>query len=75
MILHLKVRAEVLARHVGSQYSENVDHNNHVSCQDEESVVLYMSFDRFILSVESHDLSQADKSNIRVSLFPKLSDG
>jgi hypothetical protein len=31
------------------------------------SKVLYMSFDWFILAVESHDLSQADKSIIRVS--------
>ena len=37
--------------------------------------VLYMSFDRFILAVESRDLSQAGKSIIRVSSFPKLSDG
>ena len=29
-----------------------------------------MSFDRFILAVESRDLSQADKSFIRVSSFP-----
>ena len=35
--------------------------------------VLYMSFDRFLLAVESHDLSQADKIIIRVSSFPKLS--
>ena len=34
--------------------------------------VLYMSFDKFPLSVESYDLSQADKSIIRVSSFPKL---
>ena len=34
-----------------------------------------MSFDRFLLAVESRDLSQADKRNIRVSSFPKLSDG
>ena len=32
--------------------------------------VLYMSFDRFLLAVESRDLSQADKSIIRVSSFP-----
>ena len=32
-----------------------------------------MSFDRFLLAVESRDLSQADKSIIRVSSFPKLS--
>ena len=31
-----------------------------------------MSFDRFLLTVESRDLSQADKSIIRVSSFPKL---
>ena len=37
--------------------------------------VLYMSFDRFLLAVESRDLSQADKILIRVSSFPKLSDG
>jgi hypothetical protein len=31
-----------------------------------------MSFDKFLLAVESRDLSQADKSVIRVSSFPKL---
>ena len=31
-----------------------------------------MSFDRFLLAVESRDLSQADKSIKRVSSFPKL---
>ena len=36
---------------------------------------LYMSFDKFLLAVESRDLSQADKSIIRVSSFPNLSDG
>ena len=30
----------------------------------------YMSFDKFLLAVESRDLSQADKSIIRVSSFP-----
>ena len=35
--------------------------------------VLYMSFDRFFLAVESRDLSQAEKILIRVSSFPKLS--
>ena len=35
------------------------------------SKVLYMSFDRFLLAIESRDLSQADKSIIRVSSFPK----
>ena len=34
-------------------------------------MVLYMSFDNFLLAVESRDLSQADKSIIRVSSFPK----
>ena len=34
--------------------------------------VLYVSFDKFLLAVESRDLSQADKSIIRVSFFPKL---
>ena len=33
-----------------------------------------MSFDKFLLSVESRDLSQADKSIITVPSFPKLSD-
>ena len=33
---------------------------------------LYMSFDKFLLAVESCDLSQADKSIIRVSSFSKL---
>ena len=30
-----------------------------------------MSFDKFLLAVESRDLSQADKSIISVSSFPK----
>ena len=30
-----------------------------------------MSFDKFLLADESRDLSQADKSIIRVSSFPK----
>ena len=34
--------------------------------------VLYMSFVRFLLAVESHDLSQDDKSIIIVSSFTKL---
>ena len=34
-----------------------------------------MSFDKFLLAVGSRDLSQADKSIIRVSSFPKMSDG
>ena len=34
--------------------------------------VLYMSFDKFLLAVESRDLSQADKSIIRVSSFSRL---
>ena len=33
------------------------------------STVLYMSFDRFLLAVESRDLSQANKSLIRVYFF------
>ena len=36
--------------------------------------VLYMSFDRFLIAVESRDLSQADKILIRESSFLKLSD-
>ena len=36
---------------------------------------LYMSFDKFLLAVESRDLSQADKSIIRVLSFPDLTDG
>ena len=32
--------------------------------------VLYMCFDKFLLAVESRDLSQADKSIIMVSSFP-----
>ena len=39
------------------------------------TMVLYMSFDRFLLAVESRDLSQPDKILIRVSFFPKMSDG
>ena len=38
----------------------------------EEAMVLYMSFDKLLLAVESRDLSQADKSIIRLSSFPKL---
>ena len=34
------------------------------------SNALYMSFDRFLLAVESRDLSQADKNIISVSSFP-----
>ena len=34
--------------------------------------VLHMCFDRFLLAFESRDLSQADKSIIRVSSFPSL---
>ena len=34
------------------------------------SKVLYMSFDKFLLAAESHDLSQADKVIIRMSYFP-----
>ena len=37
--------------------------------------VLYISFDRFLLAVESRDLSQAGKRIIRVYSFPKLNDG
>ena len=37
--------------------------------------VLYMSFDKFLLAVESPDLSQADKSIIGVSSFTKPDDG
>ena len=33
---------------------------------------LYMSFAKFLLAVESRDLSQADKSIVRVFSFPKL---
>ena len=36
------------------------------------SKVLYISFDRFLLAVESRDLSQTDKSVIRVSSFSIL---
>ena len=38
-------------------------------------LVLYMSFDKFLLAVESGDLSQADKILISVPSFPKLCDG
>ena len=34
--------------------------------------VLYMSFDKFLLAVESHDLFQADKSIIILSLNDKI---
>ena len=35
----------------------------------------HMCFDKFLLAFESRDLSQADKSIIRVSSFSKLSEG
>ena len=35
------------------------------------SRVLYMSYDRFLLAMESHDLSQAEKSIIWVSSFSR----
>ena len=38
-----------------------------------QTKALYMSFDKFLLAVESRDLSQADKSIIRVSFFFCLS--
>ena len=38
------------------------------------AMVLYMSFDKFLLAVESRDLSQADKS-FKSVLLPKLNDG
>ena len=38
----------------------------------EQTKVLYMSFDRFLLAVESRDLSQADKRIIRVYSFPSF---
>ena len=34
--------------------------------------VVYISFDKFLLAIESRDLSQADKSIMKVSSFPKL---
>ena len=40
--------------------------------QSRDPKVLYMSFDKFLLAVESRDLSQADKRIIRVSSYPKL---
>ena len=38
----------------------------------ETKVLRDMSFNKFLLAVESRDLTQADKSIIRVSSFPKL---
>ena len=38
----------------------------------QETKLLYMCFDRFLLAVESRDLSQADKSVLRVSSFSIL---
>ena len=40
-----------------------------VSSQGYKIRVLYISFDKFLLAVEIRDLSQADKSIIRVSSF------
>ena len=37
--------------------------------------ILYMSFDRFLLAVESCNLSQAYKRIVRLYSFPKLNDG
>ena len=45
-----------------------MDKMHHVLCRDK---VLYMSFDKLLLAVESRDLSQADKSIMRVSSFLK----
>ena len=39
-------------------------------CTNGAIKVLYLSFDKFLLAVESRDLSQTDKSYIRVSSFP-----
>ena len=39
------------------------------------SKVLNMCFDKFLLAVESRDLSQADKEYYNGVLFPKLSEG
>ena len=47
------------------------DNTASVGFKKQETWVLYMSFDRFLLAVELRDLSQADKSIIRVSAFPK----
>ena len=41
-------------------------------CQSDRTKLLHMCFDRFLLAVESRDLSQADKSVIRVSSFSIL---
>ena len=38
----------------------------------QQSKVLHMCFERFLLSFESRDLSQADKRIIRVSSFPSF---
>ena len=47
--------------------------HNHVNTLLEFATgVLYMSFGRFLLAVESRDLPQADKILIRVSSFPNL---
>ena len=48
---------------------------NHCCKSGLGSSTIYMSFDKFLLAVESRDLSQADKSIRRVPSFPKLSDG
>ena len=52
-----------------------VDNQNDIDPFYDPPMVLYMSFDRFLLAVESRDRSQADKRNIRVSSFPRLCDG
>ena len=45
---------------------------NSITFTSFKSKVLYMSFGKFLLAVESRDLSQADKSIIRLSSFSKL---
>ena len=60
-----------LARQETIYYEEGIV-SLHLEFRSQENIVisvvkfkvLYMSFDKFLLAVESHDLSQADKSII-----------
>jgi hypothetical protein len=45
--------------------------NMKIDYGDQLCSVLYMFFDKLLLAVESRDLSQADKSIIRLSSLPK----
>ena len=66
---HLHIYALVIHNEVKlidkkHSYINNPPQFPEISMKHDYSQVLYMSFDRFLLAVESHDLSQAEKSNM-----------